>query len=109
MQAEREEKKREKAERDAEIAAEEYDSRNMEKVRTGDPCCGCNSGCANCCKAMAGLFYFLVIPALYAGLVFLEYQAHGFDRFLARSVGEGYNVTDDEDPYVFEKDEKSIS
>ena len=53
-------------------------------------------------------FIFEAVDA-YAGLVFLEYQAHGFDRFLARSVGEGYNVTDDEDPYVFEKDEKSIS
>jgi len=45
---------------------------------------------------MAGMFYFLVLPALYGCLVYLEYTMNGFDRFLARAAGEGYNMTDDD-------------
>ena len=42
---------------------------------------------------MAGLFYFLVLPAVYGGLVYLEYSVYSWDRFCARAAGEGFNVT----------------
>jgi len=60
-----------------------------------DVCCG-NSGDhpAGACRACCCMLYWLVIPPLFAALCFLEYQQYGLHRVLARSAGEGYNVTD---------------
>lgn len=73
----------------------EYDARFNDKVKTGDPCCGCGEGCAACCRCLAVMMMFFVIPAAYSTLCYLEHQQYGFERVLARGVGEGYNITDD--------------
>ena len=73
----------------------QYDARFNDRVKTGDPCCGCGDGCAACCRCLAVMMVFFILPAAYGGLCYLEYQEYGLERFLARAVGESYNITDD--------------
>ena len=72
--------------------------RPFSKTETDDPCCGCAKGCADCCKAFSFIFMFLLYPGIYALMVYGEYSVYGWDRFLARAGGEGFNVSDDAAP-----------
>ena len=102
--AKKEKKKKEKAEKLKEQAArlesgEGYDARYkpFSKTETDDPCCGCGKGCADACKAFSFIAMILVYPGIYAILLYSEYSSYGWDRFLARAAGMGFNVTDDDD------------
>ena len=39
---------------------------------------------------------FLLYPGIYALMIYGEYSTYGFERFLARANGGGFNVTDDD-------------
>ncbi len=77
--------------RDAEWGDGTYDARKrpFSRVETDDPCCGCGTGAARCCRAVAFLALLLLYPSLYGLLLYNEHRAHGWGRVLDRSAGKG--------------------
>jgi hypothetical protein len=82
-------------ERKAAHNEEEWDEETGQMVRkkvklndrnmTLDPGCGCNHGMYKCCQAFAFITIFVLMPAVYGGLVYAEYAAHGWERIVARA------------------------
>ena len=65
------------------------------RSKVADPGCGCSEGGGNGCRAFAFIAYFLVFPALFAALVFLEYESHGWVRVMDRSAAKDPNCFPD--------------
>jgi hypothetical protein len=98
--AAKEEEKRKKAEEAAAAGQEndegvEWDEETGQMIRkkvkindrnmTMDPGCGCGPSMAKCCQVFSFLVIFLLMPAVYGGLVYAEYAAHGWERIVARA------------------------
>jgi len=58
------------------------------RSKVADPGCGCTEVGGNGCRATSFIIYFLVFPALFAALVFMEYESHGWVRVMDRSAAK---------------------
>ena len=106
----KEERRKQKEEEEKGSSEEEWDEEKgmmvkkkrkpkmNDRVYTEDPGCGCGHGSFKCCRSFSFILLFIIIPATYALLIFLEYESYGWGRFVARSAGEGYNLTDFNQP-----------
>eukprot|EP00614_Pseudopedinella_elastica_P003954 CAMPEP_0172584424 /NCGR_PEP_ID=MMETSP1068-20121228/4018_1 /TAXON_ID=35684 /ORGANISM="Pseudopedinella elastica, Strain CCMP716" /LENGTH=691 /DNA_ID=CAMNT_0013378599 /DNA_START=66 /DNA_END=2141 /DNA_ORIENTATION=+ len=102
--AKEDEKKREKREEKKRKQQEELEKEwspedgidYWEKDYTEDTCC--NEQGFQCCRSLAYVTYFLIFPPLFGLMVFIEYELFGWARFAARFAGEGYNLTDFNQP-----------
>ena len=106
----KEESKRRKEQGESSSSDEEWDEEKGEMVKkkkrlndrvmTEDPGCGCERGTFKCCRAFSFICMFIIFPAIYAGLIYTEYNANEWDRFIAKSDRQTSFYDDDDSEFA---------